>query len=99
MSESLLTLGSFTLTPVLDGFFRLDGGAMFGVVPRMLWERVAPPDDRNRIRLAMRAWLVRGQGRTILIDAGAGGKLEAKARAIYGFEGVPSLDASLAAAG
>lgn len=99
MSVSSLTLGSFTLTPVLDGFFRLDGGAMFGVVPRVLWEKVAPPDDRNRIRLAMRAWLVRGLGRTILIDAGAGGKLDAKAGAIYGFEGVPSLDASLAAAG
>ena len=94
-----LTVGSFTLTPVLDGYFRLDGGAMFGVVPRVLWEKVAPPDDRNRIRLAMRAWLVRGLGQTILIDAGAGGKLEAKAGAIYGFEGVPSLDASLKAAG
>jgi len=94
-----LTLGSFSLTPILDGYFRLDGGAMFGVVPRVLWQRVAPPDDRNRIRLAMRAWLVRGQGRTILIDAGAGGKLDAKAAEIYGFEDVPSLDASLAMAG
>ena len=94
-----LTVGSFTLTPVLDGYFRLDGGAMFGVVPRVLWEKVAPPDDRNRIRLAMRAWLVRGLGQTILIDAGAGGKLDAKTGAIYGFEGVPSLDASLKAAG
>jgi glyoxylase-like metal-dependent hydrolase (beta-lactamase superfamily II) len=99
VSASTLTLGSFTLTPVLDGYFRLDGGAMFGVVPRVLWEKVAPPDDRNRIRLAMRAWLVRGQGQTILIDAGAGGKLDAKAGAIYGFEGVPSLEASLVAAG
>jgi len=94
-----LTLGSFSLTPILDGYFRLDGGAMFGVVPRVLWQKLAPPDDRNRIRLAMRAWLVRGQGRTILIDAGAGGKLDAKAADIYGFEDVPSLDASLATAG
>ena len=94
-----LTLGSFSLTPILDGFFRLDGGAMFGVVPRAIWEKVAPPDDRNRIRLAIRAWLVRGGGRTILIDAGAGGKLDAKTGAIYGFEGVPSLEASLAASG
>jgi len=94
-----LTLGSFSLTPILDGYFRLDGGAMFGVVPRMLWQKVAPPDDRNRIRLAMRAWLVRGQGPTILIDAGAGGKLDPKAADIYGFEDVPSLEASLATAG
>ena len=72
---------------------------MFGVVPRPLWEKVAPPDDRHRIRLALRAWLVRGHGHVVLIDAGAGGKLGAKAADIYGFEGVPSLVASLAAAG
>ncbi len=94
-----LTVGSFTLTPVVDGFFRLDGGAMFGVVPKVLWERVAPPDGRNRIHVAMRPWLVQGGGRTILIDAGAGGKLDAKTADIYGFDGVPSLDASLASAG
>ena len=94
-----LALGSFSLTPILDGYFRLDGGAMFGVVPRVLWEKVAPPDDRNRIRLAMRAWLVRGAGRTILIDAGAGGKLDAKVGTVFGFQDVPSLDASLMSAG
>jgi len=99
VEPSSLTVGSFTLTPVVDGYFRLDGGAMFGVVPKPLWERISPPDGRNRIRLAMRAWLVRGGGRTILIDAGAGGKLDAKVADIYGFDGVPSLDASLAAAG
>jgi glyoxylase-like metal-dependent hydrolase (beta-lactamase superfamily II) len=72
---------------------------MFGVVPRPLWEKIAPPDDRNRIRLALRAWLVQGHGHTVLIDAGAGGKLGQKAEALYGFDGVPSLVASLAAAG
>ena len=99
MGVSSLTVGSFTLTPIVDGFFHLDGGAMFGVVPKPLWERVATPDGRNRIRLAMRAWLVRGGGRTILIDAGAGSKLDAKTSDIYGLERVPSIDASLAAAG
>jgi glyoxylase-like metal-dependent hydrolase (beta-lactamase superfamily II) len=94
-----LALGSFLLTPILDRYFRLDGGGMFGVVPRVMWEKVAPPDDRNRIRLAMRAWLVQGAGRTVLIDAGAGGKLDPKVRAIYGFEGAPSLEASLRAVG
>lgn len=99
MPPASIPWGTFTLTPVLDGWFRLDGGAMFGVVPKPLWERVAPPDARNRIRLAMRAWLVQGRGRTILVDAGAGGKLDAKAADIYGFDGVPALTASLAAAG
>ena len=99
MPAASIPWGRFTLTPILDGYFRLDGGAMFGVVPKPLWERVAPPDARNRIRMAMRAWLVRGDGRTILIDAGAGGKLDAKAADIYGFDDVPSLDRSLAEAG
>ena len=99
METASLRLGALTLTPILDGYFRLDGGAMFGVVPRPLWEKVAPPDSRNRILLAMRAWLVQGDGSTVLIDAGAGGKLGAKAAEIYAFDGVPSLVPSLAAAG
>ena len=47
------------LTPVIDGFFALDGGAMFGVVPKPLWERRAPADARNRITLGLRPLLVR----------------------------------------
>ena len=88
-----LPLGVFTLTPILDGYFGPDGGAMFGVVPSLLWEKVSAPDGRHRIRLAMRPWLVQGGGHTILIDAGAGGKLDSKAADIFGFDGVPSLDA------
>src|SRR5690606_21498184 len=95
----VLQVGELALTPVLDGYFALDGGAMFGVVPKVLWEKVAPPDERNRIRMAMRCLLVRGPWGTLLIDAGAGGKLDAKAATIYGFDGVPSLDRSLAEAG
>ena len=99
MGAPRLRLGGFELVPVVDGFFALDGGAMFGVVPKVLWEKAAPPDARNRIRLAMRAWLVRAAGTTVLIDAGAGGKLGPKAADIYGFDGVPALARSLAEAG
>ena len=53
-----LTLGDFELTPLLDGYFRLDGGAMFGVVPKTLWQKRLPADDRNRITMAMRPLLV-----------------------------------------
>jgi len=53
-----LPFGDMQLTMLHDGPFRLDGGAMFGVVPRPLWERLAPPDERNRIQLAMRPLLV-----------------------------------------
>ena len=51
---------------VSDGTFRLDGGSMFGVVPKPLWERAAPPDDRNRITLGLHPLLVRTEGKTIL---------------------------------
>jgi glyoxylase-like metal-dependent hydrolase (beta-lactamase superfamily II) len=94
-----ITLGHIALTPVLDGFFALDGGAMFGVVPKPLWEKLAPPDERNRIRLAMRPWLVRDGVRSVLIDAGAGDKLDQKAAAIYGLDRARNLEHSLAAAG
>ena len=95
---SRLTLGSVELVPLSDGFFALDGGAMFGVIPKPLWERVAPPDARNRIRMAMRPLIVRGT-ETLLIDAGAGDKMDAKAADIYGFDRARHLDHSLADAG
>jgi glyoxylase-like metal-dependent hydrolase (beta-lactamase superfamily II) len=92
------TLGAFELTSLSDGFFGLDGGAMFGVVPKPLWERVAPPDGRNRIRLGLRPLLVRGD-RILLIDAGIGDKMDAKASDIYALDRESSLSHSLAAAG
>src|SRR5580765_2812937 len=93
-----MRLGSFELVSLSDGFFRLDGGAMFGIVPKPLWEKKTPPDDRNRIRLAMRPLLVRGR-RTMLIDAGIGDKEDAKFTDIYGVDRHPSLEESLAEAG
>ena len=93
-----IQLGDLELTTVSDGFLRLDGGAMFGVVPRTFWEREAPPDERNRIRMAMRCLLVRG-ARTMLIDAGAGDKMTAKQQNIYGLERQFNLSHSLPAAG
>lgn len=95
-----MTFGEFELTPLLDRHFRLDGGAMFGVVPRPLWEKRNAPDDRNRVSMAMRPLLVRRAGQPLMIiDAGAGDKMEPKLQDIYAFDLRESLDASLAAAG
>jgi methylmalonyl-CoA epimerase len=91
-------LGDFELTTLSDGFFHLDGGAMFGVVPRMLWEKRLPPDDRNRITMGLRPLLVRGE-QTVLIDAGCGDKMDGKSADIYGLERAYHLDHSLAEAG
>jgi glyoxylase-like metal-dependent hydrolase (beta-lactamase superfamily II) len=93
-----MKLGTLEVTPLLDRHFRLDGGAMFGVVPRPLWEKRLPADGRNRITMAMRPLLVRGD-RLLIVDAGAGDKMDPKLQEIYGFEASESLDASLAAAG
>src|SRR4029077_10529537 len=91
-------LGDLELISVCDGFFRLDGGAMFGVVPKALWAQQAPPDDRNRILMAMRPLIVRG-ARTMLIDAGLGDKDDAKFHEIYGVDRSRNLDHALAEAG
>lgn len=90
-----LAWGERTVTVVSDGLQRLDGGAMFGVVPRVLWEKKLPPDDRNRIRLGMNCLLIEGpEGRTI-VETGAGGKDDARFQDIYGLEREGGLTARL----
>jgi glyoxylase-like metal-dependent hydrolase (beta-lactamase superfamily II) len=95
----MVRLGDFELVPLLDGYFRLDGGAMFGVVPKALWEKRAPADERNRITMAMRPLLVRGAGPLMIIDAGCGDKMDAKSADIYGFDRRENLDVTMARAG
>jgi len=95
----MLKLGDLELYSLSDGLFRLDGGAMFGVVPKPLWSRRAPADERNRISLTMRPLLVRTPGHVVLIDAGVGDKLTGKERDIYAIDQTMNLHASLAAVG
>ncbi len=94
-----MKLGDLEFHVLTDGYFRLDGGAMFGVIPRPLWERVYAPDDRNRIRLAMNCLLIRSAGKHILVETGAGDKWDAKRRDIFGFEGELRLPDLLRARG
>jgi glyoxylase-like metal-dependent hydrolase (beta-lactamase superfamily II) len=81
-----MQLGDWTFKTFSDGFFRLDGGASFGIVPKPLWEQQSPADDRNRIRVALRCLLAEGQGRRILVDTGIGDRWDAKQRDIFGME-------------
>jgi methylmalonyl-CoA epimerase len=92
-------LGDLRLTTLHDGAFRLDGGAMFGVVPRPLWQKLAPPDDRNRIQLAMRPLLVESSWGRMIVDCGAGDKMGPKLTDIYALERTRHLDHALADAG
>ena len=97
-------LGRTRIHALQAGGQMLDGGAMFGVVPKPLWERRIPADARNRIPLGMRCLLVEHPDGLVLIDTGVGNKEDAKFLDIYGIEAsVPGhrtmLDAALAAAG
>ena len=92
-------LGDLELISLSDGFMGLDGGAMFGVVPRPLWEKKLPPDDMNRIPLSMRPLIVRNGKTTMIIDAGCGDKMDAKLAQIYKLDRRYHLDHALAEAG
>jgi glyoxylase-like metal-dependent hydrolase (beta-lactamase superfamily II) len=85
--------------PLHSGNFYLDGGAMFGVVPKTLWEKKAPADDHNRIRLAANSLLVRAANKNILVETGNGTKWDPKLRNIYGIQGGDPLRDSLARLG
>jgi glyoxylase-like metal-dependent hydrolase (beta-lactamase superfamily II) len=78
------TVGDFELTILSDGWYLLDGGAMFGVVPKTLWEKRAPADEQNRILLGLNTVVVRTGTHTVAIETGIGNKLSDKLRAIYG---------------
>lgn len=91
-----MKLGELEFHILNDGLFRLDGGAMFGVIPRPMWERVLPPDDRNRVRLSMNSLLIRTGGKRILVETGAGDKWNAKQQDIYAFESTARLPEQLA---
>lgn len=79
-----MNLGDYRIEIIPDTEFRLDGGAMFGVVPRVLWERVCPPDELNRVRLNMNCVFIDTGIEKILVETGIGEKWSAKETAMYG---------------
>jgi glyoxylase-like metal-dependent hydrolase (beta-lactamase superfamily II) len=91
------TVGEFELTILSDGWYLLDGGAMFGVVPKPLWEKRAPADAQNRILLGLNTVIVRTGKHTVAIETGIGNKLSPKLREIYGAK--EQLPHAFAAAG
>jgi len=94
-----MKFGDWKVTPCVAGRFGLDGGAMFGVVPRTMWGRLLPPDELNRVPMVMRVLLVEGHGRTIIVDVGAGAGHSEKNRQIYAFEDTDHLRDLVRAAG
>ena len=87
------------LYTIETGLFKLDGGAMFGVVPKSIWQKLNPPDENNMCTWAMRCLLVQDEKRLILIDNGMGNKQDAKFFGHYYLHGENSIDRSLATHG
>lgn len=81
-----MQFGTFEIFSVSDSPICLDGGAVFGIVPRVFWERIYPPDDKHRIQVSLQSLLVVTKRHTILIDTGVGSKLDAKYYKIYGID-------------
>ncbi len=90
-----MEFGDYRIEIIPDAEFRLDGGAMFGVVPRVVWERVCPPDDLNRIRMSMNCLFIETPSQRILIETGIGEKWSDRETAMYGIRRERPLAASL----
>ena len=95
-----MKIGKYELKIINSGYFWLDGGAMFGIIPKPLWEKTNPPDSANRIKLSTRNLLLQNGKRKILIDSGMGNKWDAKSKSIYSInQNEFSLDNELVKAG
>jgi glyoxylase-like metal-dependent hydrolase (beta-lactamase superfamily II) len=78
-----ITLGDFELTAISDGTYVGDGGAFFGIIPKVMWQRKVQPDELNRIRVSCNSVLVRTGKHTVLIETGIGNKLSEKLKSIF----------------
>lgn len=99
MSTERIRLGDIDVFGLREGSFLLDGGAMFGVVPKTLWEKLCPADAKNRIRLGLNSLLVKTDDALILVETGIGTKMDQKFTGIYCIETEPGLLASLQGVG
>lgn len=93
-----MRLGKAELTIVSDGTIRMDGGSMFGIVPKAIWSRLRPPDRQNRVEIGLNCLLIRSGGKNVLIDTGVGNKHDPRVRTRFHMR-AGKLVGSLAQAG
>ncbi len=91
-----MKIGNYRIETIISSRFRLDGGAMFGVVPKVLWEKQNPSDESNRIEMLTRNLLIIGEGKVILIDTGNGEKWDERGKKIYAMAETDGLKKGLA---
>lgn len=100
-----MNIGKYKLSVIESGNFRLDGGAMFGIIPKVLWQKTNPPDEINRVKLSTRHLLLvenargKSDSKKILIDTGMGNKWDDKLKNIYAIDESNSMDSALAQIG
>ncbi len=90
-----MNIGKYKLSIIESGFFALDGGAMFGIIPKALWQKTNPPDEANRIKMSTRNLLLESDSKKILIDTGMGNKWDEKLKNIYAIDEKISMNAAL----
>src|SRR5271157_1518285 len=90
-----MKLGAFDLHTISDGSFLLDGGQIFSIVPKALWEKKIPADAHNRIRISLTCLLIQTGQQNILVDTGIGDNFDAKFEEIYGVDHSRALPAEL----
>ncbi len=90
-----MRVGNVEVYIVSDGSFRMDGGAVFGLVPKVLWEKIVTPDELNRVPMSLNCLLIISEGKRILVDTGMGDKLSPKEREIFALYGERRLLKSL----
>lgn len=91
MTVDKISLGKFTIFGLRDGYFYLDGGTMFGVVPKALWEKIYAPDEQNRIKMGLNSLLIQTDQALVLVETGIGPGLDKKFAHFYSVERDPSL--------
>ncbi|HEY6437932.1 MAG TPA: MBL fold metallo-hydrolase [Ignavibacteriaceae bacterium] len=90
-----MKVGKYKLSIIESGFFALDGGAMFGIIPKALWQKTNPPDEVNRIKMSTRNLLLESDSKKILIDTGMGNKWDEKLKNIYAIDEKFSMNSAL----
>ena len=90
-----MQIGKYKLIKILSGYISLDGGAMFGIIPKPLWEKTNPADKQNRVTLSTRNLLLVSEDKKILIDTGMGNKWDEKSKEIYNINSNPGLESAL----
>ena len=90
-----MKIGQYKLKIIESGYFGLDGGAMFGIIPKLLWQTTNPADESNRVKLATRNLLLESEDRKIIVDVGMGDKWNSKEKMIYDVDENTSMEKGL----